>query len=365
MSLLEALFASPKGGPNPLQQLVSHYWKVQSMKPILSSYSKDSPEYRIATKLDNTRGLIEELEKLTNKDSEQKVELSSLDFTEANKTFDSLANSDTEEGVFLQALLDFDFESAWNTEEENSRLAEEFVKEFTALEKAYNAPLFHKEEEKSEKKAVDIEKPKNDQVSEVKGASAQAEDTITGRLYIDLGTSEYYCILAGKIYYIEQLEKVFKLLTEELITNVRVLGYDLKPALFKSIIEKISQSKFIDTVDISENRLQEHGPEILTLLANSPNICSINIANNWLGNHGMKLVEALRNSSSFRSIDLRDNNFNKEEKELIKSDLEKNFGYYTSKETFTNQYDILQQYEMSTKDAQLISFAGSAIELYM
>ena len=79
----------------------------------------------------------------------------------------------------------------------------------------------------------------------------------------------------------------------------------------------------------------------------------------------MKLVEALRNSSSFRSIDLRDNNFNKEEKELIKSDLEKNFGYYTSKETFTNQYDILQQYEMSTKDAQLISFAGSAIELYM
>lgn len=141
MSSLEALFASPKGGPNPLQQLVNHYWQAQSMRSVLASYPQGSGGYNISTKLDSTRGLIEELEKLVREDSKAKAELASIDLTEANETYERLVSSDKEVEAFLKALRDFEFEKVWSKEQENSEIAKKFVEEFLALEEAYNQPF--------------------------------------------------------------------------------------------------------------------------------------------------------------------------------------------------------------------------------
>ena len=138
---LEALFASPKGGPNPLQKLVDHYWQAQSMRSVLSSYPQGSGGYNISTKLDSTRGLIEELEKLVRDNSKEKTELASIDLTEANETYERLVSSDKEVEAFLKALRDFEFEKVWSKVQENSEIAKKFVEEFLALEEAYNQPF--------------------------------------------------------------------------------------------------------------------------------------------------------------------------------------------------------------------------------
>ena len=147
---LEALLTGYKGNGNPIQKLVNTFYSVDTAFHREINFLPETPEYRVSTKLDSTRELIEELRKLINKDTKQEVELGSLDLTGVNRTFDSLVGSDSEEEVFLQVLLDFGFEEAWSqSQQANSMIAEEsaaekLVNEFLAFEKEYNslfAPL--------------------------------------------------------------------------------------------------------------------------------------------------------------------------------------------------------------------------------
>lgn len=129
---LEALFASPKGGANPVQQLVDHYWKALSIKSILSSYPQDSREYGIATQLDSTKELIEELQKVMAQSPNNTLGLADLESAGLREELEKL-----EQEGFLQELLNFEFEKAWSKAQEDVVMAEELVREFHAQQEAY------------------------------------------------------------------------------------------------------------------------------------------------------------------------------------------------------------------------------------
>ena len=133
---LQDLFALDKAGSNPIQKLVNNFTRIDHAFSGRPSFPQGSMGDQIATKLDSTRELIEELKKLTLKDfTGLETELAQLDLTEANKIFETLKN---EEPLMLQLML----EGAWNQAQEDRRITQDFASEFLALEEAYNiAPI--------------------------------------------------------------------------------------------------------------------------------------------------------------------------------------------------------------------------------
>lgn len=139
MPLLNDLLALDKGGANPLLKLVNNFGLVETVFSNRQNIKKDTTEFRLATKLDNTKGLIKELEELISKVPNQESPLANLDFTEANKAFDQL---DSEESIMLQVLL----EGAWDQAAEQSQMAQKFVSEFLALQREYMKKSFEQEQ---------------------------------------------------------------------------------------------------------------------------------------------------------------------------------------------------------------------------
>ena len=131
---LEALFASPKGGADPLQQLVNNLSRVDSVFSRLSNPLVG--EQRIATNLNIAKSLKDELEGLlVSKNTNQTTAFP--DFAVANTILETLDESGNTIPILLQVLL----EGAWQQLQDNSMLAEEFVKEFLVLEATYKMPL--------------------------------------------------------------------------------------------------------------------------------------------------------------------------------------------------------------------------------
>ncbi|MBY0534170.1 MAG: hypothetical protein K2P31_04310, partial [Rickettsiaceae bacterium] len=115
--------------------------------------------------------------------------------------------------------------------------------------------------------------------------------------------------VTGSLFY-----KALQTETELTVKNVK-----LSPEAMLLVARIAAISPLLNTVDMSDNDLGEHGPATAAALAISKTILTVDMSDNDLGEHGPKTANDLAKSLRIRTVNMSTNSFGEQGSETATS----------------------------------------------